>query len=230
MVLVNDFMRPGLLAGARGFIFDCDGVLIDSLGANIWYYNHFRSRFGLPPMTPEEEHYTHIHNTFDSFRRILPPERYDEAMLLRREFDYRLVMPHVRLEPGVRRLLAWMRARGFLLAVNTSRADTMDMILEHTGLTGFFRPVVTAFTASRPKPAPDGVYRILSDWGCPREQAVFIGDSVVDERTAQSAGVRFWSYRDPQLAAEACIPDYFTLLRCLRRAYPAPGEDVGLDS
>ena len=230
MILANDFMRPGVLAGAAGFIFDCDGVLIDSLAANVWYYNHFRARFGLPPMSPEEEHYTHTRNTFDSFRRILPPELYGEAMRLRQEFDYRLVLPHVRRELAVRRLLIWMRRRGFRLAVNTSRADTMDLILEHTGLTDFFWPVVTALTASRPKPAPDGVQRILSDWNCPREKVVFIGDSVVDERTAKAAGIRFWAYRDPNLDAEVCIPDYFTLLRCLRRAYPAPGGDVGLDS
>ena len=230
MFLVNDLMHPGILAGAQGFIFDCDGVLIDSLAANIWYYNHFRARFGLPPMSLEEEHFTHTRNTFDSFRRILPPELYDEAMRLRREFDYRLVMPHVRREPGVRRLLSWMRRQGFHLAVNTSRADTMDLVLGHTDLTDFFRPVVTALTVSRPKPAPDGVLRILSDWNCPRERAVFIGDSVVDERTAKAAGVRFWSYRDESLDAEACIPDYFTLLRCLRRAYGSPRADVGLDS
>ncbi len=122
MIIVNDLMRPEVLAGIRGFIFDCDGVLIDSFAANVWYYNHFRAHFGLPPMSPEEERYTHTRNTFDSFRHILPPERYEEAMRMRETFDYRLVLPHVRREPGVRGLLLWLRSRGFRLAVNTSRA------------------------------------------------------------------------------------------------------------
>ncbi|WP_027174883.1 HAD family hydrolase [Desulfovibrio aminophilus] len=230
MIIVNDLMRPEVLAGIRGFIFDCDGVLIDSFAANVWYYNRFRAHFGLPPMSPEEERYTHTRNTFDSFRHILPPERYEEAMRMRETFDYRLVLPHVRREPGVRGLLLWLRSRGFRLAVNTSRADTMDHILSHADLTGFFRPVVTALTEPRPKPASDGVLRILSDWRCPREEVVFIGDSVVDERTARAAGVRFWSYGDERLDAEVMIPDFFTFLRNLRRAYAGGAGHAGLDS
>ena len=35
-------------------VFDCDGVLFDSRQANRSFYDHIRSRFGLPPM-PEED-------------------------------------------------------------------------------------------------------------------------------------------------------------------------------
>lgn len=220
MIVVNDLMRPESLRGVRGFIFDCDGVLIDSYAANISYYNWFRERFDLPPMTPEDELYTHTNNTLDSFRRILPPERFREAMALRAAFDYREVLRKVRREPGLRRLLEWMRAFGFRLGINTSRMDTMGYVLPYADLEGFFRPVVTSLTTGRAKPDPGGVFHILQCWGLSRKDVAFIGDSSVDERTAKAAGVRFWSYGNRDLDAELFIPDYFALLRALKRAYP----------
>lgn len=220
MIVVNDLMRPELLQGLRGFIFDCDGVLIDSYAANVWYYNWFRRHFGLPLLTPEEERYVHTNTTLESFQRILPPQRYAEALALREVFDYRDAVRFVRRQPGLRRLLSWLRHRGFHLGVNTSRMDTMGIVLAHADLEDFFRPVVTTLTTGRAKPDPDGVYYILQNWGLSREDVAFIGDSVVDERTAKAAGVRFWAYGDENLDAEMFVPDYFTLLRVLKRAYP----------
>lgn len=40
-------------------------------------------------MTPEDENYTHIQNVYDSLRRIVPPEHYEEALAYRSQIDYR---------------------------------------------------------------------------------------------------------------------------------------------
>ena len=40
-------------------IYDCDGVLIDSLESNLAYYNHILAHFALPPVSPEHTEVVH---------------------------------------------------------------------------------------------------------------------------------------------------------------------------
>lgn len=218
MIVVNDLMRADRLAGILGVVFDCDGVLVDSLEANKWYYNWFRERFNLPPMNAEEERYTHIQNVYNSLRRIVPEDRLDEAMALREEFDYRLVLPYIHPEPGIFDLLILLRDMGVRMAVNTSRTNTTELLLDHLGMNGFFRPVVSTAQVSRPKPHPEGVHMILEAWGLGAGDVAFIGDSSVDQGTAENAGVEFWAYRNPRLEAALHVPDFPSLTRAFGRS------------
>lgn len=220
MTVLSDATDARFLRSVRGFIFDCDGVLIDSYAANTVYYNKFRERFGLPPMTAEEAHYTHIQNVYESLKRIVPPEHYETALEYRHQLNYCDILPYLRREEGVRRLLYWLKGQGFPLAVNTSRMDTMPMVLEAVDLEGLFHPVMTSAVVKRPKPDPEGVETILADWDMGREDVVFLGDSSVDEHTARNAGVPFWAYKSPSLSADVHVPDFFTLMRALGRAWP----------
>jgi phosphoglycolate phosphatase len=220
MPLLSDQLDATFLRGVRGFIFDCDGVLIDSFVANIAYYNMFRTRFGLPPMSPEEEVFTHTQNVFDSLKRILPPEHYEAAMEHRKQVDYQSILPHLRREPGVRRLLSWLKAARFPLGVNTNRTDTTGMVFEAVDLLGFFDPVMTAGIAPKPKPDPAGMLAILDAWALAADEVVFVGDSDVDEATARNSGVPFWAYKNPELSADLHVSDFGTLLRALQRAWP----------
>jgi phosphoglycolate phosphatase-like HAD superfamily hydrolase len=204
----------------RGFIFDCDGVLIDSFVANTVYYNKYRTHFNLPPMNAEDEIYTHIQNVYDSLRRIVPAELYDDALAYRSQIDYRDMLPFLTREPGIRRLLGWLKAQNFLLGVDTNRMDTVHLVFKAVDLEGYFHPVMTVANTAAPKPDPDGVRQILEDWGLPREEVVFLGDSSVDEHTAKNAGVDFWAFKNPDLDAKLLVPDFPTLLEALKRAWP----------
>lgn len=219
MIIVNDLMRPEQFLGIRGVIFDCDGVLVDSLQANLFYYNWFRSQFGLPPMDPEEERFTHTRNVFDSIRRIIPEEKWEEAFALRDTFDYRQVLPHINPEPGIFPLISSLRDLGVKMAVNTSRTNTTDMLLSHLGMVGYFHPVVSTADVSRPKPHAEGVRLILDAWRLEPYEIAFIGDSSVDQATAGNAGVEFWSYKNPRLTAALYVPDFPSLQRAFERAH-----------
>ena len=207
---------PDLFAGLKGIIFDCDGVLVDSLGANRLYYNMILARLGLAPMTPDEEAYVHAHHVQDSVARIVPAHRLAEAEAARAAIDYRDVLPGLLLNPGLRPLLAELARAGCRLAINTNRSDTMELLLDHFELNGVFEPVVTAAVVSRPKPHPEGVLRILAAWDCAPEEAAFVGDTDLDELAARAAGVRFWSFGQPELPAQAALACFDDLRRALR--------------
>lgn len=213
----TSFLDKDFFTGIRGFIFDCDGVLVDSMAANVAYYNLFREHFGLPPMSRDEELFVHSASNLESLKHILPVDLHAEAEQFGRTLDYRRVLPQLQPEPGLRELLVLLRAEGFRLAVNTNRTNTMPMLLEHFGLDDIFHPVIQASCVSRPKPSPEGVHAILSDWGMLPEETVFIGDSHVDEQTAKAAGVRFWAYRNDRLQAELHLSDYVTLTTSLKQ-------------
>ncbi len=53
----------------------------------------------------------------------------------------------------------------------------------------FFR-VYGGNSFERKKPDPVGIETLLSETGLPRENAVMVGDSAVDIRTARNAGIR----------------------------------------
>jgi HAD superfamily hydrolase (TIGR01509 family) len=224
MPLLDAAYDVSLLRRHRGFIFDCDGVLIDSFVANTVYYNKYRTHFGLPPMSPEDEIYTHIQNVYDSLRRIVPAELYEQALAFRSQIDYRDMIPFLTREPGIRRLLRWMRGAGFLLAVDTNRMDTVHLVFNEVDLQGYFDPVMTVANTAAPKPDPDGVRQILDAWGLAREEVAFLGDSSVDMETARNAGVAFWSFKNPDLRCDLLVPDFETLLSALKRAWPELAE------
>lgn len=227
MPLLDDSFDATAIRRYKGFIFDCDGVLIDSLKANTVYYNKYRTRFGLPPMSPEDEHYTHIQNVYDSLRRIVPPERYEEALAFRSQIDYRDMLPFLSREPGIRRLLGWMKGAGFLLGVDTNRMDTVHLVFKAVDLEGYFEPVMTVVNTAAPKPNPDGVRQILEAWKLDTSEVVFLGDSSVDEETARNAGVDFWAFKNPDLASDLLVPDFPTLHSAFKRAWPELSPPAG---
>ena len=136
-----------------------------------------------------------------------------------RGFDSSSLHQYLKRSEGIREFLWWLRDAGFGLAVNTSRADTMDMILSMMDLEGFFHPVITSAKVCVPKPHPEGLYMIMRDHGVQPHEVAYIGDSIVDERTARAAGVRFWAYRDQCLSAQVYIEDFWSIKAAMQRHY-----------
>lgn len=225
MRLCTDFTDPRFLEGLTGLVFDCDGVLFDSWEVNKAYYNAIRKGLGLEPMDPEMEHYVHAHAVNESVARITPAGRLDEAQAVRASLDYRELIHLMRPAPGLAHMLDAARGAGLRLGVFTNRTTTMELVLDTFGLDHFFEPVVTARDVA-PKPAPDGLRRILGRWRATAGQVAFVGDTVLDQRAARRAGVRFWAYRAPALAADLHIDDFWCLGRHLAGRGKGPGVEA----
>lgn len=202
------------LPRARGMIFDCDGVLVDSKESNTRYYNLLRNLLGLPPMSEKDAAVVHMSTHTGALERIIPAALRAELPKVAAHVDYnRDVMPLLTPAAGLKNCLDALRDRGLELAVCTNRSESMYTLIEQFGLSGYFSQVMTAVNA-RPKPDPDGLRRILDAWGVDGTQAVFVGDSSVDCDAARNAGVRFWAFDAPGLEAEQHIND-FDQLRAL---------------
>lgn len=219
MAIANHLMSPTFLERVKCVVFDCDGVLIDSLPANIKYYGDIKKQLGLPPITQSEIHYVHMHTHKHAIQHIVPPELLDKAWEATREYDSSSLVDYLKRSEGVREFLWWLRDAGFKLAVNTSRADTIDFILRIMDLEGFFFPVITSAKVVKPKPHPEGMYTIMQAHGVRPDEVAYIGDSLVDEKTAQASGVRFWAYKDQSLDAEVHIESFWDIKAAMQRCY-----------
>ena len=211
-------------AGISAVIFDCDGVLIDSKQANVRFYNLILREMGLPEMRPEDEEYVHSQTVTESIRYLVSDSRLDSAFHTARRISYSSVLPYIRPQQNIEAALRQLAGKGYLLAVNTNRTNTIDLILDKFGLASYFNLVVTASTVEHPKPHPESLYYILGQWSLSPRKAVFIGDTEVDSRTAMTAGVPFWAYQNQALSADCHISDHLQVVQKLE-GQPAEEED-----
>jgi len=185
----------------RVVAFDCDGVLFDTAEANRAYYNHILAHFGRPAMDEQQLHYVHIHTVDKCVAHLFADDADRQAaMSFRVAIDYGQFLKYLTIEPHLKALLDWMGNR-YKTAIATNRTDTMERLLREFGLADRFDLVVTSRDVERPKPFPDPLFKILSRFRVEPRQAVFVGDSEVDEATARAAGVPFVAYRNPALEA-----------------------------
>ena len=175
-------------------IFDCDGVMFDSRQANINFYNHLLERYGLPLMTEDMVAYVHMNTADKSVRHIFDGTPFtEEAQAYRMQMDYTPFINDMVIEPGFKDLLRDLKPR-VGLAVATNRSNTIGEVLEQNGLSGFFDIVVSSLDVKNPKPHPESIHKILDFFDLAPDQAVYIGDSLIDLETARAAGVYFIAY------------------------------------
>ena len=185
--------------------FDCDGVMFDTEQANRFYYSDVLQHFGQPVLTEEQFDFVHMHTVHESMAYLFPDENLLEAaQAFRKTMDYRKYLGYYTMEPQLVSLLEKLRPQ-IKTAVATNRTDTMDKLLAEFNLDGYFDLVVTSTDVKHPKPHPEGLLKILNHFGLAPHQAIYIGDSQVDELAARAAKMPLAAYRNRELEADYYI-------------------------
>jgi phosphoglycolate phosphatase len=188
--------------------FDCDGVLFDSRLANIAFYNSILAHFDRPLLSPDAVDYIHSHTVWQSLEHIFKGYANIQAVLdFTRDFDYAPFISMMVEEPHLREFLQFLRRDRFTALV-TNRTTTTGAVLNHHRLTDDFDLVISAQDVSRPKPDPEAFVRILAHFNLAPFEAIYIGDSRVDEHFATNAGVPFVAYRNPSLQADYYLESF----------------------
>lgn len=203
----------------KAVIYDCDGVMFDSLEANCTFYGEIFRQMGLALDRSDAETMKIIHTyaNREVLRHFFPEQqRWEAAVQIARSIDYRQLFPLLTMEAGFAATLAQLEGR-FQLAVCTNRSSSMESLLESFNIAGYFSFVMTAARADFPKPHPDPLNRILVHYGLEQTEALFVGDSAVDSQAAAAAGVDFVAYK-ADLPGLARIEHHEELLRLLSEA------------
>ena len=183
------------VAAARAVLFDFDFTLADSSEGIVVCMNHALARLGLPPAPADAIRRT-IGLDLNTAFGILAGEEWrsrEEEFLEHfiRRADEVMVASTVFL-PGAPRVLRTLHEAGYRVGVVTTKyRHRVEDALERDGLRAFVEVIVGADDVPRPKPAPDGLLRAAGSLGIPAGDCVFVGDSEVDARAAQAAGMGF---------------------------------------
>ena len=197
--------------------FDCDGVLFDSRSSNIAFYNHILAHFQRPPLEAAAIDYVHAHTVQASLAHIFPDHPdLEEVLAYCRSVDYRQFIPLMQPEPFLVEFLQFLRPR-FGTAVATNRTTTTQAVFEHHGLKDYFDLIVSALDVARPKPDPEAFWKICAFFGIEPAEALYFGDSVVDEEFARNAGVKLVAFRSPQLRADYYLDSFAQAPDLIRR-------------
>lgn len=181
----------------KAVIYDCDGVMFDSLDANFAFYERVMTPMGQPldRLDKETMRVLHTYSNRDVLSFFFPDEpKKSRALDLAAAIDYRDLIPLMHMEAGFVETLEALQPR-FHLAVCTNRSISMDAVILEFNLTRFFGCVMTASQVQNPKPHPDPLYRILEHYRIAPHEALFVGDSEVDRQAAAAADVPFVAYK-----------------------------------
>ncbi len=90
------------------------------------------------------------------------------------------------------------RYRAMVFDFDMTLADTSHVIvdllkasLDKYGLLKYFQYVLGGDEVKTPKPDPEGILRMRELFGVEKEELLYVGDSLVDEKAAEAAGVDF---------------------------------------
>lgn len=210
-------------------IYDCDGVLFDSLGANNRLYNHIAKSMGRGTLNDSELHFCHTHTVYESIAHLFRDDAGRELQaldFLKNHVDFKDYIVYLKMEPHLTDTLTRLKAKGIPLAISTNRTTSMRHIMERYNLWPYFDMVVTALYAvnpadeppagrmlqAKPKPDPEAVGKIIETLGVRQDATLYVGDSEIDMGTARSSGVKFISYKNNGLEADGSIYDHLDLL------------------
>ena len=188
-------------------LFDLDGTLLDTLEDLSEAVNHALALRGLPLHTVEEYRHMVGHGVRNLVQQALPSgvddTLVDAALADFKDYYQAHIDVHTHPYPGMPELLSDLHARGVQLAVASNKFQEGTEYLIQRFFPGI--PFV-AILGNRPgyplKPDPEIVQEVLRRSGVSPEDALLVGDSPTDMRTAANGGIEAlavtWGYRSAE--------------------------------
>ena len=87
----------------------------------------------------------------------------------------------------------------------------MPAVMEMHDLDPLFDLVVTSLDVKQPKPHAEALLKILHHFNLSADQAVYIGDSMVDREHTAEVNMRLISFKNPALPAEYHVNSFLDI-------------------
>ncbi len=205
------------MKGIGTIILDFDGVLVESVGIKDRAFKEIFSDY--PEHVEEIMQYHLSHNAvirFEKFKyifeNILGIDYTEEIEQDLSERYSQLVVDDIINCPSVAgsvEFLDYFYKRVPIYVVSVNPKDELDKIIKERGLSGYFKDVYPV-----PWKKPDAIRDILKREGIGSDQAVFIGDSPEDYKSAMQTGVHFmgrFSGKDFGIVDFSIFRDFFEI-------------------
>ena len=179
--------------GIKAFIFDMDGTILHTLPDLVIAANEALGQMGFPTRSYDEILELMGEGGAHMIERAVPPGTPDETRWqtfdLWRDIyiasDYANTAPF----PGVAGTLQKLREHGAKTAVLSNKFDAGTRLLADRCLPGLFDIVRGDAPPAPRKPDPTVLLSMLDEFGARPSEAAYVGDTLVDVKTARNAGV-----------------------------------------
>ncbi|HPJ75405.1 MAG TPA: HAD-IA family hydrolase [Clostridia bacterium] len=213
----------------KALIFDLDGTLLNTLEDLTDSMNYALSSFGYEEISIQQAR-SYVGNG---------AERYLELSLIngRENPDFQKCLDTFKTHyqanmenktkpyDGILDLLNKVKVKGYQTAIVSNKFDDAVKQISPKYFNSYIDVAIGESEKIKKKPAPDSVYLALEKLGCDKSQALYIGDSDVDAKTASNSGLKFigvsWGFRDKsilyELGAQTVIDHPSQLIKILEK-------------
>ncbi len=178
-----------------GYIFDCDGTLVDTMPLHYRAWNIAMQRSGLRGELDEDLFYSlggvptrRVAELLGTHYRLgLDPDR----VFVEKEEIFLELQEELRVIPAVVEFARAVARRAPVSVASGGPKPIVRQTLERTGLADLFRIVVTPEDVTHGKPAPDMFLLAAAQMGVEPKQCLVFEDADPGFRAAEAAGMQW---------------------------------------
>ncbi len=189
-------------------IFDLDGTLLNTLDDLTTSANYAMEQMGFPSRTKAEIKSFVGNGILVLIQKCVPAHTDDET--IQKALD--VFRSHYKIHcndatrpyQGIYELLAILKENGIKMAIVSNKADFAVKELAEIYFSGIIPVAIGEMESAgiRKKPAPDTVLKAVQQLNSQVIHSVYVGDSEVDIKTAENAGMDMilcsWGFRDEE--------------------------------
>lgn len=191
---------------SRVIIFDLDGTLLDTLEDIAISANFALTTLGFDAQPTYKYRYFVGEGVFKLFENIFATnpqnqETIHKAVTLFESYYAQQFNQNTKLYDGIRKMLSFLQKRRFKLAILSNKPDSFTKLCAIKYLREWKFDVVYGAREGVPrKPHPKGALDIVELLGVKPEECYYLGDTMIDMQTANSAGMialgALWGFRE----------------------------------
>lgn len=179
----------------KAVIFDFDYTLGDSTNGIAISVNYALSKLGYGASDIEQIKRTIGLSLKDTYFVLTNDKSQEKAGLFSRYFKEKadeVMVDNTVLYNDVKNVMFGLRERGYKLAIVTTKYHyRIEQILNRYYCRELVNVIVGAEDVKIEKPNPEGILQAIKDLGTEKANVLYIGDSLIDAKTAENAQVNF---------------------------------------
>lgn len=207
----NEYLiREATYLMGKGFIFDLDGVIVDTAKYHYLAWKRLADELGIPFNEEDNERFKGVSRKrclellLEMGNMQVPQEQFD-AWLQEKNEDY---LRHIagmdpsEILPDVPKVLDFLREREVPMALGSASKNARP-ILEKVGLTTYFETIVDGNAVVKAKPDPQVFLIAAENLGVEPEACIVFEDALAGIEAANSGGMLSIGIGDPGVLVDA---------------------------